>query len=528
MRCRDLSSLSAFMKPTEIEKFFGSNTAGAGHGKSSLRGGVFSIVSRLGNVVVQLISTVWVYRILSVEDVGLVAMVATLASFAPVLMDLGTRDAAVQREKITPNEVSALFWLTVGIGALISVTLAGSSTLIASFYNQPELVNIALVSAISFVIAAASCQHTALLRRAMMFKQLAAVEVGANIFAAAGSVALAQCGFGYWSLVVKPILQAAFTLVGVLSYCPWFPGIPKFTQGVKDMVKFGLHVTGFTMVDYVSRNADQVAVGKADGETALGEYRTSFFLYDNALGLLSVSLHSVAVASLSKLQNNLAELKRAWSIALSTLAFYGMLSFAILSVCAEDCIVLLVGEKWLFAGVLLNILALRGIPHCIERTLGWLHVPAGRADRWARWGVIGTVAHLLVLPLGLPFGAIGVAAAYTGVMYFLFIPAIAYAGQPLGIGAKDVVQAVGRQMVGALVTVVFGFEILLVFCEDIPRWLRLPLVATACTVLYLIIVAGLFKVRKPLDIVKKLTLDFLPARFGADKASSATPAAGSS
>lgn len=516
------------MKSIEIEKFFGSNTAGAGHGKSSLRGGLFSIVSRLGNVVVQLISTIWVYRILSVEDVGLVAMVATLASFAPVLMDLGTRDAAVQRDKITQDEVSALFWLTVGIGGLISVALAGSSTLIASFYKQPELTNIALVSAISFVIAAASCQHTALLRRAMMFKQLAAIEVGANIFAAAGSVAMAQCGFGYWSLVVKPIMQASFTLVGVLSYCPWMPGIPKFTQGVKEMVRFGLNVTGFTMVDYVSRNADQVAVGKSDGEAALGEYRTSFFLYDNALGLLSVSLHSVAVAGLSKLQNNLVELKRAWSIALSTLAFYGMLAFAILSVTAEDCVVLLVGDKWLFAGILLNILALRGIPHCIERTLGWLHVPAGRADRWARWGVIGTVAHLLVLPLGLPFGAVGVAAAYTGIMYVLFIPAIAYAGQPLGIGAKDVLRAVGRQLIGALVTVVFGFEVLLVFCEDMSRWVRLPVVAMACSVMYLIIVAGLFKVRKPLDVVKKLALDFLPARFGGDKVAAVAPAADSS
>ncbi len=505
------------MKSKDLSKFFAENKATSDHAKSSLRGGLFSIVSRLGNVIVQVLSTVWVFRILSVEDVGLVGMVAALTGFAPVLMDLGTRDAVVQKDKVTENEVSALFWLTMAIGGGISILVASCSTLIASFYGQPQLVNIALASSISFIVAAASCQHTALLRRAMMFRQLAALEVGANIFAAAGSIALAQGGFGYWSLVVKPIMQASFTLVGVLSYCPWMPGIPKFTQGVKDMLKFGVNVTGFTMFDYVGRAADQVAIGRrggALGATDLGEYRKAFFVYDNLLGLLSVSLHSVAVASLSKLRDNLTELKRSWSIALSTLAFYGMLAFAILSVTGEDCVVLLVGEKWLFAGIIVSVLALRGIPHCIERTLGWLHVPAGRADRWARWGIIGTVAHLLVLPLGIPFGALGVAAAYTGIMYVLFVPAIAYAGQPLGIGAKDVLQAVGRQMIGALITVVFGFEVLLVFCEELPRWLRLPLVALACTVMYLIIVAGLFKVRKPLDVVKKLALDFLPARFG--------------
>ncbi len=507
-------------------KFFADNQVSSGHGKSSLRGGLFSIVSRLGNVIVQVASTVWVFRVLSVQDVGLVGMVASLTGFAPVLMDLGTRDAAVQKEKITQNEVSALFWLTVVIGAIISILVASCSTLIASFYNQPKLIDIALVSSISFVISAASCQHTALLRRAMMFRELAILEVGANVFGAVGSIAMAMAGMGYWSLVVKPILQAVFTLAAVLWYCRWVPGVPRITEGVKEMLKFGLHVTGFTMVDYVGKAADQVAIGHqrggALGAEDLGCYRKAFFIYDNALGLLSVCLHSVAVASLSKLRDNLAELKRSWSVALSTLAFYGMPVFAILAVTGEDCVVLLVGEKWLFAGLIVNILALRGIPHCVERTLGWLHVPAGRADRWARWGIIGTGAHLLALPLGIPFGAIGVAAAYTLTMYFLFIPAIAYAGQPLGIGAKDVLRTVGPQMVGALCTALFGFELLFNFCEDVPRLLRVPLLSVACLAMYFIIVAWLFKVRKPLDVVRKLARDFLPARFGGHKPESGT------
>jgi polysaccharide transporter, PST family len=513
------------MSHNSTNKFFADNQAVAGHSKSSLRGGVFSIVSRLGNVIVQLVSTVWVFRLLSVQDVGLVGMVASLTGFAPVLMDLGTRDAAVQKEKITRNEVSALFWLTVGIGAAISILIASCSTLIASFNNEPRLVDIALVSSISFVISAASCQHTALLRRAMMFRELAALEVGANVLGAAGSIAMAMSGMGYWSLVVKPIFQACFTLVGVLWFCRWMPGMPRFTDGVKEMLKFGLHVTGFTMVDYVGKSADQIAIGhQRGGELGaedLGYYRKAFFIYDNALGLLSVCLHSVAVASLSKLRDNLPELRRSWAVALSTLAFYGMAAFAILAVTGEDCVVLLVGEKWLFAGLIVNILALRGIPHCVERTLGWLHVPAGRADRWARWGVIGTVAHLLVLPLGLPFGALGVATAYTSIMYVLFVPAIAYAGQPLGIGAKDVIRVVGPQLVGALVTAMFGFEVLLVFCEEVPRLARVPLLSVVCLVMYLIIVVWIFKVRKPLDVVLKLFREFAPARFSSGKAVSA-------
>jgi polysaccharide transporter, PST family len=44
------------------------------------------------------------------------------------------------------------------------------------------------------------------------------------------------------------------------------------------------------------------------------------------------------------------------------------------------------GAKWSSAGALLSILALWGIPQTVERSSGWLHVAAGRTDRWMCWG----------------------------------------------------------------------------------------------------------------------------------------------
>src|SRR6185503_749842 len=205
---------------------------------------------------------------------------------------------------------------------------------------------------------------------------------------------------------------AAFTLAAVCFCCRWVPGIPRWTEGVKEMLKFGLNITGFTMTDYVGRAADRVAIGKKGGSVELGYYTQAFFVYDNTLGLLAISLHSVAVASLSKLRDNLAELKRSWAKALSTLAFYAMPAFALLAVTSQDFIVLLLTDKWLYTGMIVSVLALRGIPHVVERTLGWLHVPAGRSDRWMRWGVIGSIAQIIALLCGLPFGTMGVAAAY--------------------------------------------------------------------------------------------------------------------
>jgi PST family polysaccharide transporter len=95
-------------------------------------------------------------------------------------------------------------------------------------------------------------------------------------------------------------------------------------------------------------------------------------------------------------------------------------------------------------------------------------------------------------------------------MYFLFVPAIAYAGKPLGIGAKDVIRTVGPQLVGALACALFGFELLYAVLGDMHPLLRLPILIVACLGLYLVIVVGLFKINHPLGVVRNAVKDIAP------------------
>ena len=106
--------------------------------------------------------------------------------------------------------------------------------------------------------------------------------------------------------------------------------------------------------------------------------------------------------------------------------------------------------------MILSILALRGIPQVMDRTLTWLHVSAGRADRLIRWSLCAAFLHLVGLAIGLQFGVTGVAVVSVAMTYLLFLPGVAYAGKPLGIGIKDIVMAVGPQFGGAVAAVGIG------------------------------------------------------------------------
>ncbi len=277
------------------------------------------------------------------------------------------------------------------------------------------------------------------------------------------------------------------------------------------MFWFGLNVTVFTTLDSVGRSSDRIAIGYRAGAAALGYYQNALFVYENLLDIFVAPLHNVAVPALSKLRNDARELRKAWAKALSTLAFFAMPAFGLLAVTSRDLIVLLLGSKWSNSGILLSVLALRGIPHTIERTAGWLHVTAGRTDRWMRWGLLLVATHLIALLAGLPFGPAGVVTAYVVLMFMLAMPAISYAGRPLGIGVTDLLQAIWRPLVGTLTSVIVCFGLRYAIAAQMPVASRIVVLGTTFATLYCALVVGLFRTRTPVRTSLSLCGDFLPS-----------------
>jgi PST family polysaccharide transporter len=497
----------------EIQKYFEENKGQAGLGRESVHSGVVFVAARGLNVFVQLGSTILLARLLSPHDYGLVAIVFAVVGFAPMLIDLGSSDASVQRTRITNGDVSALFGLNVAIGSILALLLIAAAPFIASFYNEPALTGIAAASSLTFMATALSAQHYALMRRAMRFRRIALIEICANVISCIIAIAMAFTGWGYWALVAKAVLAPGLAAAGMWVSCPWLPGRPRYTPAVKEMLGFGLGVTGFSMTDHLARSTDRVALGYFYGAGSLGYYQNAFLLYDNVLGLLTQPLHNVAISGLSKLKNEVSELKRSWRTALSSLTFLSCLAFAGLAVTGQDFVVLLLGEKWEPAGPILCIFAVRGIAHVAERTLGWLHVAAGRSDRWMRWGFYSALFQLAALMIGMPFGLTGVATAHAIATFCLVVPTLVYAGQPFGIGFRDVLEVVGAQIVAALITVAIGLAVQWAFLGDYSHLARLLMSVPVCLAAYFAVAVGIFRVTGPVQLGFSLLRDFMPARL---------------
>jgi PST family polysaccharide transporter len=482
--------------------YFDNSARGNDLHRRSLRGGVMTLMSQGGNVTTQVISTIVLARILVPEDFGIVAMVSAITGYVAIFVDLGTRDAVAQHPHLKAGEASALYWITAATALAFALITVFCAPLIASFYGAPKLQAITMALAVPIMLSGLYYQQYALMRRALMFRKLAIIDISGNAAGAALAILLAHLGYGYWALVWKPVITAFVTGCGVWVTCGWWQGRPVFTQGVRAMIRFGLNVTGFIVADTISKSMDRVALGHNYGPRELGFYQNALNVYDNSIGV--TTLHNVATASLSKLRDDLDALRRAWSTALSSLAFYAAPAFAVLAVVGQDLVVLLLGPKWKIAGTILSVLALRGPGQVVAITHSWLHVAAGRPDRWRRWGVLNCGFTIIALLCGLRYGAIGVAASYAVLVYIIMIPSILYAGQPLGIRTKDVLVTVGPQVVCALATAAFGFALRQTLFESVSVPLRLVLLSFICSAFYLAVIVLGFRMTKPLAVAASL------------------------
>jgi PST family polysaccharide transporter len=495
-----------------VAAFFEEHRESKDLGRRALRGGIVSVAMQYGNGAFQIASAIVLARLLAPEDFGLVAIVTVLTSFAPLLIDFGLGDATTQRSKITQGQVSTLFWLSSAIGLTVAVVVAACSPLIAWVYREPRLEPIALCIAVTFVLSGISNQHLALLRRAMRFGTIGKIQLLGTLTGIAIAVIFAVGGYGYWALVLRPIANSLCVALGAWFACRWRPGFPALDHEVKSMVRFGLHVVGFSVTYTLGRTVDRMALGLFYRPDQVGYYQNATTLYENSIFSALVQLHTVGSAALSKLQSNPAVLRQKYEAAWSALAFFVMPMAAILSVTAEDLTFILLGEKWRAAGSLLSIIALRGIFQVVEGSQGWLHLSAGRADRWRNWGIVTAAVQVVAVLAGLPFGAQGVAVAVVVAGMLIAVPSIIYAGRPVGVDAALVITAVHAQLVGAISTVAGGWWFQSAILTDYSSVVRIFLSGGFCVCLYLLIVVAMFRLSEPIKVASSIVLDLLRKR----------------
>jgi len=505
--------------PSRGEEYFNSNEFRSNLRKHAVRGAGATMVSQFSSFIIHMVGVVFLARLLTPEDFGLVAMVAAIYVFFRLLRNFGLTDATIQEKELDHRKVSTLFWVNAAFSVLITLSFMALGPVISWFYNEPRITWIAVVISLDSFFGGLVTQHRALLKRNFQFYKNAAIEIPAALGGFGTAIFLAWYGWGYWAIVMRWVVSALVEMIASWTLCRWRPGLPAFGAGVMPMIRFGINMMGNFTVGYFSTYLDKILIGWRYGSQSLGYYDRAYYLFMAPAQNMATPLTHVAVATLSKLREEPEKYRRYYLNAVSTIAFIGFPLSAMLTVMSNDVILLLLGPQWGETAQIFSVFGLAIGIQMIYATNAWIHISLGRSDRWFRWSIFGTICTTISFLVGLPFGPLGVVIAYTASIYILTGPCLWYAGKPINLKLADIVLEIWKYYLSALCTgflywyILHSFSIISSILNGLNIFTRISLSVAFCSISYILMVITLYQSAKPVTKIISVGWEMVPNVF---------------
>lgn len=360
----------------------------------------------------QIIITTILARLLSPDDFGTLAMVTVFTNFAMIFSEMGVSSALIQKQDTHDRHYHSAFWLNIIIGIGLTLIFMAASPLIAWFYKKPELNPILRVVALNFLFSSFTIIQQTILTKEMDFKSLAIRDVVAVIFAGIIGIALAYHGFGVWSLVYQLLSFTMINAILLWFLSPWRPRLQFAIRDIKDIFHFSSQLTGFNILNYFSRNIDQLLIGKFLGVQALGYYSMAYKIMLYPLQNISSVISKVMFPAFSKIQDDLAKVRTSYLKMIKAISLVTFPLMAWLFGVAPELVEVFLGEKWMPIVILIRIFCFCGAIQSVGTMLGSVLLAQGKTALQLKLQVIGTIVATASITAGLNFGVSGVALFY--------------------------------------------------------------------------------------------------------------------
>lgn len=379
----------------------------------SVRGGVVTLSAQAAKFVLQLGSTAVLARLLTPADFGLIAMVTAITGFAALFKDLGLSQATVQRDKITHEQVSCLFWINVIASAGIGLVVAAMAPLVAWFYGEPRLMWVTVALGSTFILGGLTAQHTALLRRQMRYLPLAKIEIVSLLTGIIVAVAMAFAGADYWALVGMVAGSAAANMVGAWLASGWRPGGLRRQKGMRSLVGFGGNLTLANFGNHAREHVPLILVGYVSGTQSLAVYERAYRLLLHPLHQVVPPLAAVAIPALSRVQSDPERFPRAVRT-LSVLTVSLSVPLSLIAITATpEIVAVFLGPNWNDAATLLLLFSPLAVTQALSSVAIWTLTTSGGAVHVRRFSTLNAILAILSVAVALPYGIAATAASFS-------------------------------------------------------------------------------------------------------------------
>lgn len=372
--------------------------------------------------VLNLLFGIFLARLLSTTDYGMVAVLTIFSAMAGIFSESGFILALVNKKEVKHEDYNAVFWFNITVGASLYLLLFICAPFIADFYRTPELTRLARFQFLSFFIASFGTAPTAYFFRNLMVKERSQIQIVAILISGITGVTCAWHGWGYWGIATQTLVYISANVVLLWVVSPWHPTFSFSLQPLRELLPFSSKQLFTSVFLHINNNIFSALLGRFYTIRQAGYYsqgsKWTTMGYSTILGMINSVGQPVfreASEDVQRLQNIFRKLMRFTAF----VSFPAMLGLGIVS---RELIVISITEKWLPCVPVMQILCVWGAFMPIATLYSNLMNSLGRPDIYM-WNTIALgLFQLLCIWVSYPYGMHVMLVVYTSVnILWLFV-----------------------------------------------------------------------------------------------------------
>ena len=348
----------------------------------AINGTLWTSVSTVVTMLTQMLRLIILTRFLEKSDFGLVSITNTILIMCLTFSDLGFASVIMYKKEITKEEFSSLYWIQTLFFSILFILLIFLSPFIASYYSDPLLRTLIILSGLSLFGQCLGKMYDNVLLKAYLFKSLAYRNIATSFISLLLAWWMAFKGFGVYSLIVSTLVQTfLFNLWNFIKGYQIQPiGLSLKFRKALPLVKIGIYETGTHILDFFSNKIDVFIIGKLLGMEALGVYDLAKEIVVKFVYLIRTVVSKVALPILAN-NNNDDDAVRNRFLSMTKVVAYLCIPICItLAVFSEPVVRILYGEKYLEIVPLVSIFSIIIMIGSVSSFFDMLGVAKGRTD----------------------------------------------------------------------------------------------------------------------------------------------------
>lgn len=372
---------------------------------------IHSLLGKYALYIFQLVSLVVLARLIAPEAFGVIAAAQVIALFFQTVGTTALAPAIVYQEKITSELRDGVFSCTALFGLALSILFALLAPSIHGWFEFDE--GLYVFYSLSFYCFFSALAMTPLssLVRDSRFIDISKAEILSELMGFLMCVALyLNTQDGVLSLCARfiaiPFARFLFYYFYSASTTMGRPGFGSRLSEIKVLYSYAKYQILFNVVNYFSRNLDNLLLGKYFGASALGVYEKTYQVMRYPLTLFTFAITPALQPVLTKYKSEPDIVFLAFFKVASRLAIVGVFSGVVLYLNATEVVYILFGENWLEAAPFLRILALSIPVQMIMSSTGGVFQAFGKVREMFFCGIFSSITSVGAIVYGISEGSI--------------------------------------------------------------------------------------------------------------------------